>query len=63
MKSKDMNNGRNPPLETIFPDIPKRFPQLQIQPDLIIPWPRKTNGMAGRYGVAIIPPTTKNNTP
>jgi 4-amino-4-deoxy-L-arabinose transferase-like glycosyltransferase len=63
MKSKNQNDGRNLPLETVYPDIPKRFPQLQLKSDLIIPWPRKKGGMAGRYGIAIIPPATKKQTP
>lgn len=59
LKSKTHNDGRDLPIEIIYPDLTQRFPHLKIQSDLIIPWPRKKSGMSGRYGIAIIPPESK----
>ncbi len=56
LKSRFHTDGRNPPLAVAYPDVQRRFPQLIVQQDLVIPWPRKKGNLAGRYGIAIIPP-------
>lgn len=56
LKSKNAADDKGVPLETVFPDLIQRHPELQLKPDLVIPWPRRSDGKAGRYGIAYIPP-------
>lgn len=56
LKTRTADSGRTKSLEQVFPDLRERFPQLVEQDDLLIPWPRRSDGKAGRYGLAIIPP-------
>jgi 4-amino-4-deoxy-L-arabinose transferase-like glycosyltransferase len=60
LKSLNQLDGEQRALKDIYPDIPGRFPQLEIGPDLVIPWPRKNGNLAGRYGIAFIPPAHPN---
>jgi len=57
LKSRNALDERNTPLEAVFPDLDERYPQLQLELDLVVPWPRRNDEKAGRYGVAYIPPT------
>jgi hypothetical protein len=59
LKSRDALDDRTVPIEAIFPDLSERYPELQLEPDLVIPWPRQSDGKAGRYGIAYIPPAGK----
>lgn len=59
LKARDQQSEKQAPLDAVFPDLEKRYPQLQIMSDLIVPWPRRTDGRAGRYGLACIPPEVK----
>ena len=56
LKAKNQFAREQTSLEKIYPDIPGRFPHLELRPDLIIAWPRKNGNLAGRYGIAVIPP-------
>lgn len=56
LKNRDSRSPDTIPMDAVFPDIGTRYPDIQPQPDLIIPWPRRTDGKAGRYGIAYIPP-------
>ena len=40
--------------------ITERYPTAEELPDLVIPWPRRKDGMAGRYGIAYISPQNSN---
>ena len=60
LKAKSQFSEEQSSLEKVYPDIPGRFPQLEYRPDLIIPWPRKNGNLAGRYGIAVIPPAHPN---
>jgi hypothetical protein len=60
LKAKNQNSAEQDSLEKIYPDIPGRFPQLEYRPDLVIQWPRKNSTLAGRYGIAVIPPANPN---
>lgn len=55
-KSRNHRSEKQKPMEHDFPELTHQFKQIKILPDLIIPWPRRTDGKAGRYGVAYIPP-------
>lgn len=57
LKSRNALDEHATPLEAVFPDLAERYPQLEPLPDLIVPWPRRNDEKAGRYGVAYIPPT------
>ncbi|MGC6456211.1 MAG: glycosyltransferase family 39 protein [Coraliomargaritaceae bacterium] len=54
-KSYDASDGKETSLEQIFPDLRARFPEIEEQEDLVIPWPRRLDEMKGRYGLAFIP--------
>lgn len=56
LKSRDHLAEKQASLADVFPDLESRYPQLQLEPDLVIPWPRTPNQQAGRYGIAYIPP-------
>ena len=60
LKAKNQNATEQDSLEKTYPDIPGRFPQLKYLPDLVIQWPRKNSTLAGRYGIAVIPPANPN---
>ena len=55
-KSRNHLSKKQKTMEHDFPDLKSQFKQIKELPDLIIPWPRRTDGKAGRYGVAYIPP-------
>jgi hypothetical protein len=59
LKSRNAGSANQTPLAAVFPDLESRYPQLQLEPDLVIPWPRRTDGRSGRYGLACIPPEVK----
>ena len=56
LKSRNFLDKNQRSLKEIYPDLQTRFPTMRMLPDLIIPWPRRTDHRAGRYGLAIIPP-------
>ncbi len=56
LKSRDHLSSKAKPMEREFPDIHSHFNDIIPLPDLIVPWPRRTDGKAGRYGIAYIPP-------
>ncbi|NNJ71464.1 MAG: hypothetical protein HKP10_09300 [Kiritimatiellales bacterium] len=56
LKSRDQESKSQKALSAVFPDLTERYPELREQSDLIVPWPRRTDGKAGRYGIAYIPP-------
>lgn len=56
LQSRDAADGNLWPIQNTFPDIQNRYPNIQLLPDLVIPWPRRNDQRAGRYGVAYIPP-------
>ncbi len=56
LKSRDAKDSGNKALDAVFPDLRERFPRMVEQEDLIIAWPRRSDGKAGRYGLALIPP-------
>jgi hypothetical protein len=58
-KSKNHLSKKQKTLEHDFPDLKNQFKQIKQLPDLIIPWPRRADAKAGRYGVAYIPPEEK----
>ena len=55
-KSTDSHSLKQKSLEQKFPHLKQQFKHIRTLPDLIIPWPRRTDHRAGRYGLAIIPP-------
>lgn len=55
LKTRDAASDRAKSLDSVFPDLRERFPQLYEVEDLVIPWPRGMDDKAGRYGVAFIP--------
>jgi hypothetical protein len=59
LKSRDARSDQQTPLSAVFPDLETRFPELQIEPDLVIAWPRMPGDQAGRFGIAYIPPEEK----
>lgn len=59
MKSRDASSTSRTTMDHVFPDIRERYPQLIEKEDLVIPWPRRSDGKEGRYGVALIPPAAK----
>ena len=52
--SEDVHEMKS--MDDVYPDLRERFPQIVEQEDLIVPYPRKSDGLAGRYGIATIPP-------
>lgn len=56
LKSHDHLAEEQKPLQREFLDLDTLFDTIQSLPDLIIPWPRRLDDRAGRYGVAYIPP-------
>jgi 4-amino-4-deoxy-L-arabinose transferase-like glycosyltransferase len=56
LKAREVDKERQWPLAAKFADLEQRYPQLERLPDMIIPWPKRTDGKVGRYGVAYIPP-------
>lgn len=56
LKSRKASDPHDYPLSRIYPDLKNRFPQIISLPDLLIPWPRRTDQKMGRYGIAYIPP-------
>jgi len=59
MKSRDASSTSLTTMDQVFPDIRERYPQLIEKEDLVISWPRRSDGKEGRYGVALIPPAAK----
>jgi len=57
-KSSNQRSEKQKTMEREFPELTTQFKQIKELPDLIIPWPRRTDGKAGRYGVAYIPPNS-----
>ena len=55
LKARDARDENMISLERLFPDLLVRFPNMVEQPDLVIPWPRRSDGKEGRYGLAFIP--------
>tara|TARA_A100001015_G_C15022100_1_gene728536 strand:- start:305 stop:1807 length:1503 start_codon:yes stop_codon:yes gene_type:complete len=55
LKARDATDDLTVSIERAFPDLNARFQDIEIQSDLIIPWPRRIDGKAGRYGLAFIP--------
>ncbi len=56
LKSRKASDPHHAPLSRVYPDLESRFPQLVSLPDLLIPWPRRSDQKIGRYGIAYIPP-------
>ncbi|MBT8043085.1 MAG: glycosyltransferase family 39 protein, partial [Pontiella sp.] len=56
LKNRDHLSSKAKLMEREFPDIHSHFEEIIPLPDLIVPWPRRTDGKAGRYGIAYIPP-------
>ncbi len=56
LESRDASSGRSRPMEETFGDLKSRYPGIYQLDDLVIEWPRRSDGNAGRYGIAIIPP-------
>lgn len=56
LKAHDAADGSARPLDKEFPGLRERFPDLRELDDLRVPWPRRTDGKVGRYGLAVIPP-------
>ncbi len=56
LKSYVASSSLEAPLEVFYPDMRQRYPNLQLEPDEVIPWPRRADHKAGRYGIAYIPP-------
>ncbi|MBN2162012.1 MAG: glycosyltransferase family 39 protein [Pontiellaceae bacterium] len=57
LKNRNAEQEQQVSLQWAFPDLPERYSSLKELPDLIIPWPRNSSGLAGRYGIAYIPPS------
>lgn len=55
-KSYDAQKEKIREIERILPVVLENFPEAEFLDDLIIPWPRRNDGKAGRFGVAIIRP-------
>jgi hypothetical protein len=58
-KRRDHRSKKQKPMEHEFPNLKTQFKQIRELPDLIIQWPRRTDGKAGRYGIAYIPPESR----
>ncbi len=56
LKSRFADSDKTRSLDEVFPDLRERYPQMIEQEDLLVPWPRKSDGLQGRYGIAVIPP-------
>ncbi len=56
LKSRNHESEKQKSMEREFPELQTQFSKIQPLPDLIIPWPRRNDDRAGRYGVAFIPP-------
>ncbi len=59
-KSRNHLSEKQKSMQRELPGIESMFAQIIPLPDLVIPWPRRTDGRAGRYGVAYIPPENPN---
>lgn len=56
LKSRDTSDPTVRSLKTAYPDLKERYPNAVEVEDLVIAWPRRSDGKSGRYGLAIIPP-------
>ncbi|MBN2703876.1 MAG: glycosyltransferase family 39 protein [Pontiellaceae bacterium] len=56
-RNRDHERTNQKSIEQQFPQIVTAFETIEPLPDLIIPWPRRTDGKAGLYGLAYIPPS------
>jgi len=57
LKNLDASDGREMALDKAFPDLRDRHPELRELRDAVIPWPRRRDDKAGRFGIGLIPPT------
>lgn len=55
-KSHDANAGRQIGIERAIPAAVAAFPEMEIMDDLVIPHPRRKDGMAGRFGMGLVHP-------
>ena len=54
-KSRDASDGRNVKMQSYYPDLIERFPNVEIKKDLLVDWPRRTDKLQARFGIAYIP--------
>jgi 4-amino-4-deoxy-L-arabinose transferase-like glycosyltransferase len=56
LKSRRSDSEGQLKLEHLYPHLEDDFPTVEGHTDLIIPWPRRKDGLSGRYGIAYIAP-------
>lgn len=55
-KNVDSRSTKHKSLARKYPGLLETFPSLVMKDDIVIAWPRRRDGKAGRFGVAYLPP-------